>query len=143
MSDYIGLIGAFLCALLALITVSLVGPRLGLRLLPGRSAPIDGLRGYAAFFVFLCHATAWFYFVRTGRWAIMPLRAYGNFGSVSVIVFFMITAFLFTTKLLDSRRGKMHWLRMLVSRFMRLTPLYLFAMTALLGVLAAATGFEL
>ena len=143
MSDCIGLVGAFVATLLALATISMVGPRLGLRLLPGRSAPIDGLRGYAAFFVFLGHATAWFYFVRTGRWAIMPIRAYGNFGSVSVIVFFMITAFLFTTKLLDSRRGRMDWLRMLVSRFMRLTPLYLFAMAALLAVLGAATGFEL
>ncbi|HEY8707516.1 MAG TPA: acyltransferase family protein [Burkholderiaceae bacterium] len=121
MSDYIGLVGGALCALLALITVSVLGPRLGLRLAPGRSAPIDGLRGYAAFFVFICHSAAWFYYVRTGRWAIMPVRAYGNLGSVSVVVFFMITAFLFTSKLLNARQGHIDWLRMLLSRVMRLT----------------------
>ena len=142
-SAYLGLAAAALCTLVALSTAALLGPRLGLRLAPGRSAPIDGLRGYAAFFVFVSHAAAWFYYVRTDRWANVPLRALGNLGSVSVVIFFMITAFLFTKKLLDSRQGRIDWLRMLVSRFMRLTPLYLFAMGALLLVLGAVSGFEL
>ena len=142
MNDYIGLVAAPVSLAAALITASLLGPRLGLRLAAGRSAPIDGLRGYAAFFVFICHAAAWYYFVRTGRWAVTPLRAYGNLGSVSVVVFFMITAFLFTTKLLDSRHGKIDWLRMLVSRFMRLTPLYIFAIALLLLVVGTLSGFE-
>ena len=142
MNDYIGLVAAAVSLAVALATVSFLGPHLGMQLVSGRAAPIDGLRGYAAFFVFISHAAAWFYFVRTGRWAVTPLRAYGNLGSVSVVVFFMITAFLFTTKLLDSRNGTIDWLRMLVSRFMRLTPLYLFAMAALLMLVDILSGFE-
>ena len=59
-----------------------------------------------------------------------------------MVVFFMITAFLFTTKLLDSRNGTIDWLRMLVSRVMRLTPLYLFAMAVLLLLVGILSGFE-
>lgn len=142
MNDYIGLVAAAVSLAVALATVSVLGPHLGMRLVSGRSAPIDGLRGYAAFFVFISHAAAWFYFVRTGRWSVTPLRVYGNLGSVSVVVFFMITAFLFTTKLLDSRNGTIDWLRMLVSRVMRLTPLYLFAMAVLLLLVGILSGFE-
>lgn len=142
MNDYIGLVAAAVSLAVAMATVSVLGPHLGMRLVSGRSAPIDGLRGYAAFFVFICHAAAWFYFVRTGRWSVTPLRAYGNLGTVSVVVFFMITAFLFTTKLLDSRNRTIDWLRMLVSRVMRLTPLYLFAMAALLLLVGVLSGFE-
>ena len=142
MNDYIGLVATPISLAAALLTASLLGPRLGLRLAAGRSAPIDGLRGYAAFFVFICHAAAWFYFVRNGRWSVTPVRAYGNLGTVSVVVFFMITAFLFTTKLLDSRHGKIDWLRMLVSRFMRLTPVYVFAVAVLLLVAGFLSSFE-
>lgn len=142
MTDYIGLLGAALCTMVALMTIAVLGPPLGLRVAPSRFRPIDGLRGYAAFFVFISHSASWFYYARTDRWAIMPVRAYGNLGSVSVVVFFMITAFLFTTKLLDSRGGSVDWLRMLVSRIMRLTPLYLFAMAAVIAVVGAVSGFE-
>lgn len=143
MNHYIGLIGATLCLLLALATISIVGPRLGLRLISGRYASIDGLRGYAAFFVFLSHAAAWFYYARSGQWAVTPIRAYGNLGSIGVVVFFMITAYLFITKLAGATGRSMDWLRLFTSRVTRLAPLYLFAMAMLLLVTAAATGFEL
>jgi len=51
----------------------------------------------------------------------------------------MITGFLFFSKILDSRDTGVDWVRLYVSRFLRLTPLYMFSMLLLFGVVAAVT----
>ncbi|QBB71497.1 acyltransferase [Pseudolysobacter antarcticus] len=106
----------------------------------GRFASIDGLRGYLALFVFFHHACIWYFFLRSDDWTIPPSNLYTHFGQSSVVMFFMITAFLFFSKLLDARAKPIDWLRLFVSRLLRLVPLYLFAMVAMFGIVAILSG---
>jgi len=109
----------------------------------GRFATIDGLRGYLAFFVFLHHSCIWYSYSHTGTWAVMPhSRFYIHLGQSGVELFFMITGFLFFSKLLEAKAkgGNPDWLRLYVSRVLRLTPLYLVAMAVLFAILAVLSG---
>jgi peptidoglycan/LPS O-acetylase OafA/YrhL len=56
-----------------------------------------------------------------------------HFGQTSVLMFFMITGFLFFSKILHSADG-VDWVRLYVSRVMRLSPLYLLAVSFMLAV---------
>ena len=102
----------------------------------GRFVAIDGLRGYLALLVFFDHAYFWYFYLRTGNWRTPDWDLYAFFGTSGVAVFFMITAFLFFSKLLDARERGIDWTRLFVSRILRLTPLYLFVMLALLLIVA-------
>lgn len=112
---------------------------------PGRFATIDGLRGYLAFAVFVHHASIWWGYAKTGYWALPPSALYTHFGQSGVALFFMITAFLFFGKLLDARARAepVDWLRLYVSRVLRLVPLYLLVVGAMAVCALAATGWEL
>ena len=136
-------LGAAGALAVALVTVALLQRRFGAPPAPRRFASLDGLRGYSAFLVFLHHSAAWPSFARTGVWALPPTRLYIHFGQSSVSIFFMITAFLFWSKLIDARTRPIDWRRLYVSRIMRLTPLFVF-FVALLWIVALATnGFLL
>jgi peptidoglycan/LPS O-acetylase OafA/YrhL len=87
-------------------------------------ASIDGLRGFLALFVFLHHSIYWFSYGQTGSWKFVSSDLYMNFGPASVSLFFMLTGFLFSLKLIDGRKREIDWLQLYCSRFMRLTPLY-------------------
>lgn len=108
-----------------------------------RYASIDGLRGFLAFFVFLHHVAVWHFYVRTGVWEVPASHLFAHLGQGGVAMFFMITGFLFWGKLLDSRSGSVDWWRLYVSRVLRLTPLYLFAMAVLVVLGAYVSGFTL
>lgn len=94
----------------------------------GRFASIDGLRGYLAFFVFLHHACIWYFYLRTGKWEVPPSNLYTHFGQSSVLLFFMITGFLFFSKLINGRTEGIDWGKLFISRLLRLVPLYFFFM---------------
>jgi peptidoglycan/LPS O-acetylase OafA/YrhL len=81
-----------------------------------RFVSIDGLRGYLAFFVFIHHACVWYFYLHSGDWKIPPSKIYTHFGQTSVSFFFMITAFLFFLKLLESDNKKIDWTRLFISR---------------------------
>jgi peptidoglycan/LPS O-acetylase OafA/YrhL len=108
-----------------------------------RYASIDGLRGYLAFFVFLHHAAIWFFYLRTGSWQVPPSNFYTQLGQASVVLFFMITGFLFFSKLLDARKKNIDWEKLYVSRVLRLTPLYLVSMVAFLFIVAVLSDWQL
>ncbi|MEC5387829.1 acyltransferase [Uliginosibacterium sp. H3] len=108
-----------------------------------RFSSIDGLRGYLAFFVFVHHASFWYFYLQSGVWSEPPSLLYTNIGQASVVFFFMITGFLFFTKILDSRHKGMDWTKLFVSRAMRLTPLYLFAMAVFLTIIAILSDWKL
>jgi peptidoglycan/LPS O-acetylase OafA/YrhL len=110
---------------------------------PGRFASIDGLRGYLAFGVFLHHAAIWLGYQRSGEWALPPSRLYVHLGQSSVTLFFMITGFLFFSKLIAARERPLDWLQLFVSRLLRLVPLYVFVMLLLFAVVAVLSGGEL
>ncbi len=58
-------------------------------------------------------------------------------------MFFMITSFLFYGKLLASRGKDIDWLRLYVSRALRILPLYLVVLVLMVLLVFAATDFEL
>lgn len=93
----------------------------------GRQAGLDGLRGYLALGVFLHHGAIWHGFLRTGVWAAPPSRLYLQLGEGSVVLFFMITAFLFYARLLNAPDRTLDWGGLYVARGLRLVPLYLLA----------------
>lgn len=126
---------------IALITVFLLsGP---LRIAPqgDRISTIDGLRGYLACGVFLHHSAVWYYYLHTGKWTAPPSHLYGHLGQTSVALFFMITGFLFYSKILSPR--PIDWTRLFVSRLLRLTPLYLVVVVLMLIVVGVQTHWEL
>jgi len=99
-----------------------------------RDATIDGLRGYLAFFVFVHHGAIWYYFVRTNEWVLPPSHLYTFLGQGSVAMFFMITAFLFCRKLMQPRNTRIDWLKLYMSRLLRLSPMYVVSMLILFVV---------
>lgn len=109
----------------------------------GRYASIDGLRGYSAFFVFLHHSAIWYFFLRSGLWRVPPSNLYTHFGQSSVVFFFMITGFLFSSKLINARAKPINWLQLYVSRFLRLVPLYLFSICLMFGIVIILSHFKI
>ena len=107
----------------------------------GRYSTIDGLRGYLASFVFLHHSSIWFFYLRTGEWVAPESNVYSQFGSSSVALFFMITGFLFFSKILSG--GQWNWRVFYLNRLFRLAPLYLLAILLLFVFVGAITGWEL
>lgn len=141
--DPVSPLPAIAAILMSLATSGLLLKIFGAPPASGRFLSIDGLRGYLAFFVFLHHGCIWYFYLRTGAWDVPPSRLYSHFGQSSVAMFFMITGFLFYSKLLNSQHKDIDWLRLLTSRLMRLFPLYLFAMLLLMACVLAATGWHL
>jgi peptidoglycan/LPS O-acetylase OafA/YrhL len=107
---------------------------------PGRFASIDGLRGYLALGVFLHHSCIWYYYLRTGQWRVPPSNLYTHLGQTSVSLFFMITSFLFYTKVLESKSKPIDWGRLYLGRVLRLVPLYLFVIGLLVLIVALLSG---
>lgn len=130
---------AALC--IATLPAALLARKFGTSAPHRRFAPLDGLRGLLAFLVFLHHACIWYFYLRLGNWGRPPSILYTQFGQASVALFFMITALLFWNKLIDAEGRAIDWLRLFVSRLLRLAPLYLLAVGLLLiGVAIRSRG---
>ena len=99
-----------------------------------RYSSIDGLRGYLALAVFLSHSSIWYFYLRSGTWDVPPSNFYTQLGQSSVTLFFMITGFLFWSKLLDGRVQPIDWPRLYLSRVFRLAPLYSLAVVCVVTV---------
>ena len=132
------LLPALACMLLALLTASVLAKRDGLTLRDSPFPAIDGARGYLAMLVFLHHASIWYFYARSGRWELPASASQIQFGQGRVALFFMVTSFIFSHKLLEVRQRQrpVDWLQLLVARVMRLAPLY-FVVVALMLVVVA------
>ncbi|MEH3087735.1 MAG: acyltransferase [Xylophilus ampelinus] len=130
------------CIALALLTIQLPKRAYGSPPLSGRYGSIDGLRGYLGFLVFLSHAYLWPEYVRSGFWG-HSSQVLRHFGEASVLLFFMITGFLFTGKLLRGADRPVDWLELFVGRALRLVPLYAAAMVVLAVLVLCTTGLTL
>lgn len=124
------------------VAVALCG-RYGAPSTAGRFENLDGLRGFLALFVALSHACIWYFHLRTGQWKAPPSNLYNQMGQGSVVLFFMITAFLFFTRILEARTTPIDWPRLYVARVLRLTPLYLLTMALLFCLVAYLSNGEL
>ncbi len=131
---------AMLSLLVAIATAWLLAKKFGAPLTQGRYASLDGLRGYLAIFVFLHHACIWYFYLKTGLWQEPPSSLYNHLGQSSVALFFMITGFLFFSKLLEGRAKDIDWEKLFWSRCCRLVPLYLFTMVLFFGIIAYLSG---
>lgn len=94
---------------------------------------IEGIRGYLAFFVFIHHGYIWYHYLKTNTWEAPESNLFNHFGQSSVLFFFMITSFLFTSKLIEAK-GNIDWKRLYVGRFFRLFPMYLFSIIVLFSI---------
>jgi peptidoglycan/LPS O-acetylase OafA/YrhL len=103
---------------------------------------IDGLRGYLALGVLLHHFVINQQFYRTGSWELTPSRLNTFLGRGSVAFFFMITAFLFWRRAIEGD-GRIDTLKLYVSRFRRLVPMYLVSAGLLIVTALALTHFRL
>lgn len=104
---------------------------------------IDGLRGYLALFVFLHHSSIWYFYLHKGIWFEPPSHLYNHFGKMSVSFFFMITGFLFFSKLIEDKTKPVDWLHLFVSRILRLYPVYLIAMLFLVIIVGALSQWKI
>lgn len=103
---------------------------------------IDGLRGFLAFGVFFTHAQVNYQFHQRGDLHRPDAAFYSTLGEFSVALFFVITAFLFWSKVLKTE-GRISALRLYQGRNRRLTPMYVVSVLLVLLVVAYRTGFQL
>jgi peptidoglycan/LPS O-acetylase OafA/YrhL len=108
----------------------------------GRVSSIDGLRGFLALGVFVFHMVLMRRYLADGVWASPDAHFYAVIGPVGVSVFFMLTGYLFWTRLLRTR-GRPGWARLYLGRLFRIGPMYLFVVVAMLAIVAARSGFVL
>ena len=86
--------------------------------------------------MFVCHAATWQQYLADGEWRISDLPSLIIPGQTGIVLFFMITGFLFAKKYLDSKNKEIDWVRVYCSRVLRLYPAYLFSMAILFAVIA-------
>lgn len=92
----------------------------------GRFESLDGLRGFLALNVFFQHAVTSYFYFQKDVWEIVPIRFYRHLGGEAVILFFMITSFLYWSKAI-AQKGEMNAGTLYRSRFLRLAPMYFFS----------------
>ena len=109
----------------------------------GRNGNIDALRGFLAIGVFIHHVDIWFHYLHTGFWNIVSSDLYADLGGVSVSFFFMITSFLFVSRILEYEKKKVDWTQFYVSRIFRLFPLYFFSIVILLIIVLQTSSWEI
>ena len=102
---------------------------------------IDGLRGYLAFFVFLHHCYFYYYSHKNNLEHPYASNAMNQIGDTSVILFFMITGFLFTSKLLNEKEIKTDWIHFYTARILRIFPVFIILVSAQLMVIFYLSDF--
>lgn len=103
---------------------------------------IDGLRGFLAIGVVLHHIHINHHFYLTGGWELTPSRLSTLLGRGSVAMFFMITAFLFWGRVIDSKT-RFEAIRFYQNRVLRLVPMYFMSAALVVVTAMALTHFRL
>jgi peptidoglycan/LPS O-acetylase OafA/YrhL len=107
-----------------------------------RYETLDGLRGLLALGVFFQHVVTNYTYITTGVWQITDFTLFRNFGGEAVIIFFMITSFLYWSKAI-AEKGKVDAEKLYKSRFYRLAPMYLFSASIVVIIALFATNFHI
>lgn len=129
--------------LILILSVFITNKIIKLELSPVRYTEIDGIRGYLALFVFLHHSYIWHVYLNTNKWEEPQSNLFNHFGQTSVSLFFIITAFLFTTKLLESKKDDFEWIKYIKSRFFRMFPMYFISIIAIFIIVLIESNFEI
>jgi peptidoglycan/LPS O-acetylase OafA/YrhL len=109
----------------------------------GRYASIDGMRGFLAIGVFIHHSAVWHQYLQTGIWDAPKSNLYCQLGQTSVALFFMITSFLFVSKLLNAEKNKFSWKNFFISRIFRLSPMYYFSLMVIIIIVMFSSGWQM
>lgn len=105
-----------------------------------RLASLDGLRAFAALGVVFHHAAYYRAYIADGQWGGPDAPAfYTLLGHAGVAMFFMVTGYLFWSRLIREE-GRPAWLSLYVGRLFRIVPLYLLAVSVMLAVVLVETG---
>jgi peptidoglycan/LPS O-acetylase OafA/YrhL len=104
-----------------------------------RELALDGLRGVAALMVATHHAAMSYIWLITDRWGETQSPVLQLFAPGGVIIFFMLTGYLFWGKA-RAMNGKMNIWKLWRGRLYRIAPLYLFSLLMVLFVAAIQTG---
>lgn len=118
---------AIIIFIIAFFTAYLVRLKYKMNYLKSRNESIDGMRGFLAVAVFIHHAFIWHQFLQSDSWEPPSSNLYAQLGQTSVSLFFMITSFLFISKLLKDREKGFNWRSFFLSRVFRIVPMYLFS----------------
>jgi peptidoglycan/LPS O-acetylase OafA/YrhL len=106
-----------------------------------RELALDGLRGMAALAVATYHADLSNTWLMTGEWGDARSPILHLFGPGGVIIFFMLTGYLFWSKA-RAKSGKMNAWKLWRGRLYRIAPLYLFSLLVILVIAAMQTGVQ-
>jgi peptidoglycan/LPS O-acetylase OafA/YrhL len=100
--------------------------------LPRWIPPLDGLRGLAILLVIFAHFGET---LSAQRFPERVFRSLFDFGGTGVDLFFVLSGFLITGILLDSRDAKNYFSAFYMRRILRIFPLYYFALLLVLGLI--------
>jgi peptidoglycan/LPS O-acetylase OafA/YrhL len=105
---------------------------------------LDGLRGMLALSVMLSHGMYYYDFYTIGSWNLMGkyLHFYYALGSCAVILFFMVTGFLFWRKL-QNANGQLLLKNFFIGRIKRIAPMYLFSAALVLFIILLLSNFTI
>lgn len=109
---------------IALVTVQIILHFYKFKDEPNRNSTIDGFRGLLALGVFIHHSVIWYQYLHTGKWDIPTTNLYIHLGESCVALFFMITSYLFVSKLIQAQHKTFDWWQFYKSRLYRLVPMY-------------------
>ncbi|HSZ71285.1 MAG TPA: acyltransferase [Cytophagaceae bacterium] len=129
--------------LISFLTGYLIQRKSKLNLGEGRYETIDGMRGFLALSVFVHHAAIWYKYLHTGIWGGVASNLYTQLGQTGVSFFFMITSFLFVSKLIHSQDKEFNWKHFFVSRLFRLVPMYFFSVALIVIIVLFITHWQL
>ena len=127
---------------IAFVTAYLINLKFKIDNTSSRYESIDGLRGFLGINVFIQHSNLWYHFVYNQKWS-NDSNFYAQLGSTSVAFFFMISSFLFVSKLLNSKENKFDWKAFFVSRIFRLVPMYYISVIIIVLLALTITNWEL
>jgi len=103
---------------------------------------IDGLRGFLAIGVFIHHSSIWYAYIHTNEWEAPDSNFYNQAGQTSVAFFFMITSFLFVSKMIKSNTD-FNWKNFFISRVMRLIPMYYFSLIIIIVTILFLSNWKI
>jgi len=85
----------------------------------------------------------WHQYLHVDKWAVPESNLYIQLGQTSVAYFFMISSFLFVSKLLNSQKEEFNWESFFISRLYRIYPLYLLSFFLILVIVMHLSVWEI
>jgi len=134
-----------ICFFIACISIRLVVSAKSIQKTPREFYTLDSLRGVLALSVYIHHSLVWYCFLKSHSWA-NPLpnsNFYVQLGQSAVSLFFMITSFLFTKKIIREQIKSTSLSQFYITRFFRIYPLYIFINIFVFNLVLFQTSFNL